>query len=1401
VSFSLPTLRSVVWPGVVVVALGLARVALVSADGPVMRPAAAVPAGSLAGEARTRALQAIGGVPLHFERNLGQADTRFDFVATGAGYRVGLGAGGATVALTDGSHSTGVFRFELEGARRDVPGIPLDTLPGKVSYYRGNDPAQWQEAASTHSRVRYAGVFDGIDVVYYGNQKRLQYDFIVAPGADPAAIAFRVDGAERVSVAADGRLLVTLGDRVLAQERPFTYQVVDGVRQEVASRFVLDGTIVRFAVGSYDARRPLVIDPVIAYASWFGAGGEEGVLDLAVDTDGGIVVYGYSHDAQGLLTFPTTPGVAKASRGNDHDAFVTKFNAAGTAIVFSTLLGGSGDENFNISYTGGMALDAAGNVHVTGTTRSNDFPTTPGAFDTTRNNPGALSSDDGFYAKVSPSGGLLYGTYLGGNAIDIPGGLDIDAAGNVYIVGRTGSIPGGDPASGGFTLVGSSYDTSFNGTYDLFLLRFNSTGTLTYSTYIGGSGGDGTTTADVKASRTTANVVYIVSDTSNASFPTTAGTRYQGFVGGGTDGVLLRMNLSLAPANQLTYGTFFGGDGVETLAAVALDATDAVYVAGSTNSSQATLGAVPTWSGSIGPSGTDVFVARFDTSQSGAASLLYGMRLNGFYTDEADDIAVDSQGQAWVTVSSGSLAPTPDPTRDFPLKNSLSIGRAGNYQHPVVFQVNAAGNDVLLSSLIGGDSAGAPHVALAINASGEVWVGSSSSGDINNSYDYLGVVGPYDGTYNGGDSDVTLERIGQRADLSITKASDKPYPQYTVLAGESVIYTITLSNPTGDTARNITVTDNLPSEVVFVSCATSIGTCGGSGNARTVFIPALPTGQTATITLATVAAPHVTAGMIWYNTANFTTDTTDPNPGNNTGGGAGSPADGGTPTTANDPDGDADGDGLVNLFEDAFGLNSVNNTSDNGANGDPDGDGKTNLQEQDDLTHPRGTDVVYLAEGANNTTFDTQLALANPTDTTARVLTSYQKGDGTEVKTYEQIAPLTRKTVNLKSIQGLGSAEFSTLVEADTGLVADRTMTWGEGGYGSHAERGIGTRNQTKWYFAEGATFGPFNLFYLIQNPTTQDATVRVTYLLPAPAAPLVKTYTVTKQSRFNIWVDNEGIVDPALAALASTDVSAIIESTNGVPIIAERAMYLDQPGQAFGAGHESAGVNAPGTQWFLAEGATGDYFDLFILIANPNPTPAAVTADYLLTTGQIVTRTYTVPGNSRFNIWVDQEPGLSNVAVSTRITSTNGVPIIVERSMWWPGPTSATWQEAHNSPGETTTGTKWAFAEGEVGGPRDIETYVLIANTSPFPATVRATVMFEDGTAAISRNFQFKATSRDSIVPAVHFPETLNKKFGMVIESIGATPAQIVVERAMYSDANGVNWAAGTNALATKLQ
>jgi hypothetical protein len=250
--------------------------------------------------------------------------------------------------------------------------------------------------------------------------------------------------------------------------------------------------------------------------------------------------------------------------------------------------------------------------------------------------------------------------------------------------------------------------------------------------------------------------------------------------------------------------------------------------------------------------------------------------------------------------------------------------------------------------------------------------------------------------------------------------------------------------------------------------------------------------------------------------------------------------------------------------------------------------------------------------------------------------------------------------------------------------------------------------------------------------------------------------------------------------------------------------MYLNTPGQPFAAGHDSVGVTAPALEWFLAEGATGPFFELFVLVANPNAAPAEITFDYLLSDGRLLTRTHTAPPNGRFTVWVDEEQipagsgtkPLANVAVSTTVRSTNNVPIIVERAMWWPQPF---WYEAHNSAGATATGTRWALAEGEAGGASGYETYILIANTSPFAGEARVTLHFEDGTMS-SRIVPLLASSRSNVQVSTDFPAALNRRFGAVVESLGAVPAQIVVERAMYASPGGATWAAGTNALATRL-
>jgi hypothetical protein len=497
---------------------------------------------------------------------------------------------------------------------------------------------------------------------------------------------------------------------------------------------------------------------------------------------------------------------------------------------------------------------------------------------------------------------------------------------------------------------------------------------------------------------------------------------------------------------------------------------------------------------------------------------------------------------------------------------------------------------------------------------------------------------------------------------------------------------------------------------------------------------------------------------------------------------------------------DTDADGLPDTWESRFGLDSNAAGGDNGASGDPDGDGLTNAQELAGDTHPRGFFIPSLAEGALNAFFDVRFAFVNVGNAPARVWLRFLQPGGTTATLFHELPPNRRWTLFRSDFTFLTAFDFSTIVESDQPIVVDRTLSWDATGYGSHAETAVASPSTT-WYLAEGSTSGEFALFYLLQNANPVPVAVTVRYLLPLGQAPIERTLTLPANSRTTIAVDEQG---PALAA---TDVSAVI--TAAAPIIVERAMYRSKPGQPFAAGHGSAGVTGPALSWFLAEGATGPFFDLFILLANPNPQPAAVTVDYLLHDGTVHTKAYVVPANGRFTIWADNEQipagsgirPLANVAVSTTVASTNGVPIIVERTMWWPGPemTSDFWTEAHNSPGATQTGRRWALAEGEVGGVQNAETYILIANTSAAAGQARVTLYFEDGTSA-ARTVNLLPRSRTNVAVSSAFAAAAGRRFASVVESLGASPVQIVVERAMYTSPNGATWAAGTNALATRL-
>lgn len=489
---------------------------------------------------------------------------------------------------------------------------------------------------------------------------------------------------------------------------------------------------------------------------------------------------------------------------------------------------------------------------------------------------------------------------------------------------------------------------------------------------------------------------------------------------------------------------------------------------------------------------------------------------------------------------------------------------------------------------------------------------------------------------------------------------------------------------------------------------------------------------------------------------------------------------------------DTDGDGLTDAWETGFGLDPNSAAGANGAAGDPDGDGRTNEQERDAGTHPRGFVTRYLPEGATGAFFRMRVALLNPGNDAARVLLRFQPTDGEQLTHALTVDAHSRATVDPATVPRLASAEFSTVIESDVLVVADRTMSWDSRGYGSHGETAL-TQSAATWYLAEGATHSGFDLFYLLQNPNSTPVTVDVTYLLPAPAAPLVRSYAVPANSRYTVWVDAEG------GGLDNANVSAVLHSRDESPILVERAMYLATPGRTFGAGHASAAVPATATQWFFAEGATGSYFDLYLLIANPGTTAAQVRVDYLLPSGIPISRTYAVDARSRYTIFVEAEHAtLADTAVSMLVTSLNGEGIIAERAMWWPGG-GGTWQEAHNSPGATATGTRWALADGEVGGSGATETYILVANTSAFDGLVAVRLLFEDGT-TVEREFPVGAANRFNVAVAAEFPGAAGRRFGAVIESRGTTPAAIVVERAMYSSAEGIGWAAGTNTLASRL-
>jgi hypothetical protein len=493
-------------------------------------------------------------------------------------------------------------------------------------------------------------------------------------------------------------------------------------------------------------------------------------------------------------------------------------------------------------------------------------------------------------------------------------------------------------------------------------------------------------------------------------------------------------------------------------------------------------------------------------------------------------------------------------------------------------------------------------------------------------------------------------------------------------------------------------------------------------------------------------------------------------------------------------DRDPDADGMPSTWESRFGFDPA--VAD--GTGDPDADGLSNVQEYDSTgSHPRGTHVRYLAEGAHNGFFHTQISVvglgrengATP-DQTAVVRYSNPSS-----RVWSEALTLVGRRPHSPALSVGLAGDFSTIVESDGPIVVDRVMTWGSGtgtGWGSHAET-AGAVPGTTWHLAEGATHGAFDLFYLIQNPGAAPNDITITYLRPSPLTPITRTFPVGPQSRTTVQVD-------AVPGLESTDVSAVITST--APILVERAMYMSvlsqrPPVWPFVAGHAGAAVAAPSDRWFLAEGATGPFFDLYYLLANPTTEAAQARVTYLRPSGAPIVRTYTVAAQSRLTISVENEdPGLDNTPVSALVESLNGARLVVERSMWWPG--GGQWQEGHLAAGTTSAARRWVLAAGQHGGAANEQMFVLIANTSSTGGTATLTGYPEGpGLDFPTHTVTLPPNSRTTLPMHAIFPQFAGGRFSTFIESDGP---EIVVERALYSDHDGVVWAAGSDALGTPI-
>jgi hypothetical protein len=614
-------------------------------------------------------------LPLMFEPNMGQAGQGTLFLGRGPGYTIQFDARG--IELLSGQSAV---RMNLRGASSTVRTRGYEPQAGRANYLLGRQD-QWIKDIPLYGGVRYEDVYPGISLVFYSNGGDLEYDFSLAPGAVPSAIRLSFSGMESMRIEG-GDLVLKTASGELRHKRPRLYQQKNGRKAEVGGRFVILGpSEAGFEPETYDAATPLVIDPVMAYATFVGGSSSDTAWAVAVDSTGCAYVAGETWP----VNFPRTFTISSTT-GNQ-DAFLVKMNQAGTAVLYATYFGGQGRDSAR-----SVAVDAAGNAYVTGFTYSSNFPVTTGAYRSP-----SLGQGDAFAMKVNAAGSaLVYSALLGGSGSDFATGIAVDGAGNAYISGYTSSVA--------FPVTTGVPQPSFGGGFqDAFVAKLNPTGSgLIYATYLGGTGNDVANGIAVDS----LGSAYVAGYTDSPNFPTR--NPFQASAGGQGDAFIGK----LSPAGDvLAFSTYLGGRQADIGTAVALDSVGNIYITGSTLSTDfpVTAGAFQT----VNHGSYDAFVSVLNPQGSG---LIYSTYVGGEGADQAASIAVDAGGVAYIAGFTYSS--------QFPVQSPVQPSARGG-QEAFAVAVRAAGTSLSWSTYLG-DAGDDQAAGIAVDTAGGVYVAGST---------------------------------------------------------------------------------------------------------------------------------------------------------------------------------------------------------------------------------------------------------------------------------------------------------------------------------------------------------------------------------------------------------------------------------------------------------------------------------------------------------------------------------------------------------------------------------------------------------------------------------------------------------------------------------------------------